>query len=83
MITYFMVIHTHIQPSYIAQGTKFHFGVRPSFYISVQPSFSNYVYNHVFLLQSSMFPAYWIPMTNGKSSESVMRVLVIQLRPGL
>ena len=64
--------------------TKFHFGVQPSFVaISVKPGFSNFVYNHVFLLQSSMFPAYWILMTSGETSESVMRVLVIQLRPGL
>ena len=27
-----------------------------------------------------MFPAYWILITSGESSESVMRVLVIQLK---
>ena len=65
-------------------GTKFHFGVQPSFYPLVyDQAFSNYVYDHVFLMQSSMFPIYWILMTSGESSESVMRVLVIQLRPGL
>ena len=55
----------------------------PSFILVFNQAFSNYVYDHVFLLQSSMFPAYWILMTSGESSASVMRVLVIQLRPAL
>ena len=49
----------------------------------VRPSIQQFVYDHEFPLQSSMFPAYWILMTSAESSESVMRVLVIQLRPGL
>ena len=64
-----MVIHMCTTKLYCI-GTKSHFGVRPSFYPLVyDQAFSNYVYDHVFLLQSSMFPAYWILITSGKSSE--------------